>query len=373
MIKLYSDFHLDYLGFIMISYAVIMAGGTGTRLWPLSRLEKPKQTHALIGERTMFQNTVDMISPLFGFERILVVSEESQTSLLARQLPEIPADNYIIEPEGRGTAPCIGLAAIHIWRRDPNAVMVVVTADHYIKDVEGFQRVLKAAMEIAEKGHLVTLGIPPTHPSTGFGYIEHGEKLYEAYGSPVFRVNGFTEKPDQDSAIQMVKRGGYYWNSGIFIWRISGIMEEFRLQMPDLYNNLTRIGEAIGSSTYDEILDDTWSGVGKQTIDYGVMEGAADVVVIPSEIGWSDIGSWSSLASLLPGDENENVVVGDHIGLGTSGSLIFGGRRLIATIGLEDMVVVDTDDALLVCPKRHDQKVREIVDMLKQGGRQDFI
>jgi len=357
----------------MVSYAVIMAGGTGTRLWPLSRRENPKQNHALIGERTMFQNSVDRLVPLFGTQRIFIVAGEAQTSKLAQQMPEIPPENYIIEPEGRGTAPCIGLAAAHIRKRDQNAVMVVVTADHYIKDVERFQRVLKAAIKVSERGHLVTLGVTPTYPSTGYGYIKHGEKLYDIYGFPVFRVDRFIEKPEKDIATQMLQSGDHSWNSGMFIWRIDRIMKEFQSQMPELYNQLSKISEALGNSSYERVLVETWSGVEKQTIDYGVMEGSSNVVVIPLEMGWSDIGSWSSFARLLPSDDNHNVVIGNHIEIDTSNSLIFGRRRLIATIGLEDIIIVDTDDALLVCPKKHDQKVREIVNKLGQESLKKFL
>ena len=354
----------------MASYAVIMAGGVGTRLWPLSRRDKPKQLHVLTSERTMFQESVDRLLPLFGYDRILVVTGEALVSKLSEQVPEIPSENFIIEPEGRGTAPCIGLAAIHVEARDPNSIMVVVTADHYIRDVELFRKVLSVSIKVAENGHIVTLGIMPNFPSTGYGYIKQGERLHEVEDFDVFRVDEFVEKPDEITAIKMVKTGDYSWNSGMFVWTVGRIMSEFRSQMQELYVQLSEIKECLGRPDYFDTLNDVWSKVEKETIDYGVMEGANDVVVIPLEMGWSDIGSWSSLADLLKSDNEGNVIFRNHIGIGTKSSLIWGGKRLVATIGLKDMIVVDTDDVLFICPKTQDQRLRELVKKLEKGFSQ---
>jgi mannose-1-phosphate guanylyltransferase len=321
----------------------------------------------------MFQESVYRLMPLFKPQNILVATGEEQVETLSTQVGEIPFENYILEPYGKGTAPCIGLAAIHIMNKNPNAVMAVVTADHYIKKVDRFQKILQIAINVAEKDHLVILGISPDHPSTGYGYIEQGEKLISTHELPIFRVQRFTEKPDKKTAVKMVESGDYSWNSGMFIWRVDRIMEEFERQMPDLFNQLTRISNSIGKPNYEKVLDRTWSKVKKQTIDYGVMEGASDVVVIPSEIGWSDVGSWTSLANILEGDEKGNAFLGNNICIDTSRSLIFGGKRLIATIGLEDMIIVDTDDALLVCPKMFDQRVREIVNKLEEGKLKEYL
>jgi len=358
----------------MSSYhALIMAGGGGTRLWPLSRRARPKQALTLVGERTMFEHAVDRIASLFQPEEIFVVTGEEHLESLLLQAPELPRANFLLEPVGQGTAPAIGLGAVHLRRRDPQAVMVVLTADHFIRDVERFRRVLTAAAQVAEKGHLVTLGITPSFPSTGFGYIQQGEQLYEVDGFAVFRALRFTEKPSPETAFQMVESGLYTWNSGMFIWRVDRIMEEFARQMPDLYDVLMQIDAVLGTPAYEPTLRRLWPQLVPQSIDYGVMEGARDVVVIPVDIGWSDVGNWSSMREILPADADGNVVVGEHVGLDTRNTIVFGGRRLIATIGLEDMIIVDTDDALLICPVDREQDVREMVRQLREMGRKEVL
>ncbi|MCS7179490.1 MAG: sugar phosphate nucleotidyltransferase [Anaerolineae bacterium] len=354
-------------------YALIMAGGGGTRLWPLSRHARPKQALTLVGDRTMFEHAVDRIAPLFQPEEIFVVTGEEHLESLLLQAPELPRQNFLLEPVGQGTAPAIGLGAVHLRRRDPQAVMVVLTADHFIRDVETFRRALTAAAQVAEKGHLVTLGITPSFPSTGFGYIQQGEQLYEVDGFAVFRALRFTEKPSAETAFRMVESGLYTWNSGMFIWRVDRIMDEFARQMPDLYDVLMQIDAVLGTPAYEPTLARLWPELSPQSIDYGVMEGARDVVVIPVDIGWSDVGNWSSMREILPADADGNVVVGEHVGLETRNMIIFGGRRLIATIGLEDMIIVDTDDALLICPVEREQDVREMVQRLREMGRNGVL
>ena len=216
-------------------------------------------------------------------------------------------------------------------------------------------------MKVAEKGHLVTLGIMPTYPSTGYGYIKQGERLHKIGGFEVVRVDEFLEKPDENTALQMLRAGSYSWNSGMFVWKVDRIMKEFRTQMFELYGQINEIRKYLGSYDYSENLIDVWAKVKNQSIDYGIMEGAQDIVVIPLEMGWSDIGSWSSLAGLLMSVDEGNVVLGNHISIETKDSLVWGGSRLIATIGLEDMIIVDTNDVLFICPKTKDQKVRQLV------------
>jgi mannose-1-phosphate guanylyltransferase len=354
-------------------YALIMAGGVGTRLWPLSRHDRPKQSLRLMEERTMFEHAVDRIAPLFQPEQIFVVTGAEHVALLMGQAPELSPENFIVEPEGRGTAPCIGLGAIHLRRQDPEAVMAVLTADHFIADVARFRQVLAAAEQVAQDGHLVTLGIKPSSPSTGYGYIQQGEGLGTVEGFAVFRAARFTEKPSPETALYMVESGEYSWNSGMFVWRLDRIMEEFERQMPDLFVQLEEVGATVGTPGYQATLGRVWPQVARQTIDYGVMEGADDVAVIPVDIGWSDVGSWMSLAELLPADGEGNVVVGPHVGIETRNTLVFSDRRLIATIGVEGLVIVDTDDALLVCSKEHEQEVREMVRMLEHEGRGEYL
>ena len=354
-------------------YALIMAGGSGTRLWPLSRRNRPKQVLKLVGDRTMFEHAVDRIVSLFGPERIFVVTGAEHLATLSAQAPELPPLNFIIEPEGRGTAPAIGLGAIHLRQQDPGAIMAVLTADHFIKDTARFRQVLSAAAQLAADGHLVTLGIKPSSPSTGYGYIKQGESLGVVEGFPVFDVEQFTEKPSAEVATQMVESGEYSWNSGMFIWRVDRILDEFQRQMPEFYRQLIELEATLGTPDDEPTLNCIWPQVARQTIDYGVMEGAENVVVIPVDIGWSDIGSWASLLELLPADEDGNIVFGPHLGIDTHDTLAFGGKRLIATVGVKGMVIVDTEDALLICSKQREQEVREIVNRLSKNGNSQWL
>ncbi len=359
----------------MSFYALIMAGGVGTRLWPLSRRHRPKQSLKLVGGRTMFEHAVDRIAPIFQPEEILVVTGAEHVEALASQALELPEENFIIEPEGRGTAPAIGLGAIHLRQRDPEAVMVVLTADHFIADVKRFRQSLTVAARQAEAGHLVTLGIKPSSPSTGYGYIKQGALREEMDGFSVFDAERFTEKPSPETAFHMVESGEYSWNSGMFIWRVDRILDEFQRQMSGFYVHLAEVEATLGTPGYETTLRRVWPQVTKQTIDYGIMEGAEDVVVIPVDIGWSDVGSWASLADLLPADEQGNIIVGSHVGIATEDALIFSTEeeRLIATIGLEDVVIVNTEDALLICSKDQEQQVRALVRELEEREKSTYL
>ena len=354
-------------------YAVIMAGGSGTRMWPYSRQDHPKQALKIIGDRSMFQYAVERIASVFPTERIFVVTRARHAPILMDQMPELPDENFILEPEGRGTAPAIGLAAIQLQRQDPNASMAILTADHYILNVERFCQVLTAAERCAADGSLVTLGIQPTSASTGFGYIKQGSSLGEKNGFTYYAVQEFTEKPDSVTARQMVASGNYSWNSGMFIWQVDRIMEEFERQMPEFNAQLTTVRAALGTPDYQSVLEQVWSEVENQSIDYGVMEGAHQVIVLPVDIGWTDIGSWGSLFELLPPDEYQNVAVGQHIGINTRRSLVLANKRLVATLGVEDLIIVDTDDALLVCSRDYEQDVKAIVDQLKIEHKTNFV
>lgn len=356
-----------------MNHAVIMAGGSGTRLWPLSRENSPKQSLKLLGNRTMFQDSVDRVLPLFPIDQIWVVASPELTNLLHEQVPELSMENFIVEPEGRGTAPAIGLAAIHLRRKDPEAVMTVLTADHYIVNVERFRKVLVVAEAVARQRHLVTLGIEPTSPSTGYGYIEHGQSLGETGGFSIYCVLRFTEKPNREIAEKMIADGRFSWNSGMFIWRISRLLEEFERQMPDFFTQLGEIDSTLGRPDYKLTLSHIWSKVKRETIDYGVMEGASEIAVIPVEMGWSDIGSWESLVGILPTDDRGNTTIGLHVGIDTTNSLVYGDKRLIATIGMHDLVIVDTGDVVLICPKDRAQEVREIVRQLKEQGKTRWL
>ena len=357
----------------MAVYAVVMAGGTGTRLWPVSRSDNPKQLIKLMGGQSLFQVTLERLEPIFKPENTLVVAGPGLVPKLRGQAPDVPSRNFIVEPVGRGTAPCIGLAAVHVLKRDPGGVMAVLPADHYVSDVDGFNEVMRASCLVAEEGHLVTLGISAAYPSTGYGYIKQGARLCEVGGVTVYRVERFVEKPGERAAADMLVEGGYAWNSGMFVWRADRIMEEFMKHMPSLYSSLACILRGVGTPSYESILREAWHTVSAETIDYGVMEKADDVVTIPSDIGWSDIGSWSSLKKHLEEDEDQNALRGDAVLMQTSGSMVYGGKRLIATIGLNDMLIVDTEDALLVCRLKDDQKIKDLVNKLKNEKRSEFL
>jgi len=354
-------------------YAVIMAGGSGTRLWPLSRQHRPKQALTLVGNQSMFQHAVERIQSVFPLERIMVVTRREHADLLMSQAPGLPSENFILEPNGRGTAPAIGLAAIHLQKRDPRATMAILTADHFISDLEQFCRVLSAAAEIAEDGSLVTLGIRPSFASTGFGYIQHGTALGEKNGLPFFEVTRFTEKPDFVTAEKMIAGGTSSWNSGMFIFQVDRILKEFEIQMPDFFGRLMEIKKTLDQPIYQSMLENHWSLLEKQTIDYGVMEAARQVVVIPVEIGWTDVGSWGSLFELLPADKCENVLVGDTLDIDTQRTLVFGGNRLVATLGVRDLIIIDTEDALLVCAGDHDQEVKALVEKLIDKSQEHLV
>ncbi len=355
-------------------WAVIMAGGSGTRLWPMSRERHPKQSLKLVGDKTMFQHAVYRLYPLFPVDRILVVMRAEYGALLHEQVPQLPEENFILEPEGRGTAPAIGLAAVHLQQRDPDAIMAVLTADHYIADTSTFIQVLKAAEIPAGKSYIVTLGIKPFFPSTGYGYIEQAHLLDKINDVAVYQVRRFIEKPDEDTAVQMVTQGGYSWNSGMFIWQVNRILQEFETHMPDLDRALSRIAQSIHSAEYRQNLSQIWQQVKKETIDYGVMEKTNQIAVIPVSMGWVDVGSWTSLDELHIPDANGNIWTGPHVAIDTQNTIAISdcalgnGQKIIATIGVEDLIIIDTQDALLVCAKSREQEVRAVVSQLQRRG-----
>jgi mannose-1-phosphate guanylyltransferase len=357
-------------------YGVIMAGGIGSRLWPRSRLSSPKQFQDLVSPRSMLQETVERIRPLIPLRRLLVVTGEDQVPLVHSQIPELPADNVLAEPGPRGTAPCIGLAAVAIGLRDAEATMAIFPADHCIADTAGFRRAISAADRLAQDDYLVTLGVTPGYPHTGYGYIQRGEGLTLLDGQPAYRVRRFAEKPDATTARAFLESGEYYWNAGIFIWRTARILEEIALLLPNLHAALEEVAAAWGSPTQHEILQGTYGRVEPTTIDYGVMERARRAAVLPVEIGWDDVGNWEALSRLVSRDEQGNTASGQghNLLMDTSNTYVYAATgRLVALVGMEDMVVIDTPDALLVCPKDRAQAVRDVVERLKANGLQQYL
>lgn len=357
-------------------YAVIMAGGVGTRLWPRSRMATPKQFLDLLGPRTMLQETVARIEPLIPLARVIVVVSQEHAQAVQNQVPDLPPENILAEPGPRGTAPCIGLAAAILYLRDPAAVMAVFPADHCISDAAGFREAIRAAAQVAEDDYLVTLGITPDHPHTGYGYIQRGASLGQVRGLPVFQVQRFTEKPDRATAQAFLDSGDYYWNGGIFVWRVTTILGEMAHLLPSLYTELEQVMQAWGSPRRAEVLAAAWERVPRTTIDYGIMEKASRVAVVPVDVGWDDVGNWATLSRLVENDAAGNAVHGPGrpLLMDTTGTYIYtSAGRLVVALGLDGLVVIDTPDALLICPKDRAQEVRDVVDQLAAEGLHDYL
>ncbi len=358
-------------------YAVIMAGGGGTRLWPLSRVNRPKQMIRLGSDRSLYQITCDRLAGLFTPDRILVVTVAEQAVELQKQVPEIPVENYLLEPMPRGTASVVGLAAAVLHKRDPQAVMAVLTADHFIENIPYFQKLLRVAAEVARKNMLVTLGITPTHPSTAYGYIQRGVILETIDGQAVYSVRRFKEKPTAAAAQKMMADEDHDWNSGMFIWQVSDILAEFDHLMPELAQSLREIGLAWDTPEQNQVVGALWPSIKPQTIDYGIMERAQRVAVLPAAgLGWNDVGSWDSLFEVLPLDSSGNIQLNDlNVIIDTQNSLILsdGTNRLVATIGVDDLVIIDTKDVLLVCRRSDSQKVKDAVQRLKETGQTRYL
>lgn len=358
------------------THAVIMAGGGGTRLWPLSRRDRPKQLIPLVEDRTLFQSTVERLEGAFPPERILVVTIAEHAAQLREQAQHIPGENFVLEPASRGTAPAIGLAAVVLHRRDPQALMAVLPSDHYIRNRDLFYLLLRVAIDVAEKDYLVTLGITPTYPATAYGYIQRGERLPEQFIYPAYRVQRFKEKPTEMQARAMLASGDHSWNSGMFIWRAKAILDEFARQMPELKSALDSIATAWGTTRQQEVLRSVWTGLKPETIDYGIMEHAERVAVLPAGgLEWSDMGSWDALFDVLLPDKDGNIVFsGHHVPLDTMNSLVYGNNdeRLIVTIGVDSLIIVDGGDVLLVCRKDQAQKVRQVVENLKKSDKEHY-
>ncbi|MCS7469044.1 sugar phosphate nucleotidyltransferase [Stieleria sp. ICT_E10.1] len=363
-------------------YAVIMAGGSGTRFWPASRTLRPKQLLALSGQRTMIQSTSDRLAGLVPPQRQLIVTNKILVDPIAEQLPTHPAENLIGEPAKRDTAPCIGLAAALIAHQDPDAIMAVMPSDHVIGTDEQFCSAISAAerLVIDDPERIVTFGIKPTYPAESFGYIQRGPAIESggpdagASGVKAYQVDQFREKPNQETATRYLQSGDFYWNSGIFLWRASVILEAIKANQPAMYSHIQTIADAIGSPDYDKVLEKEFCAIEGTSIDYAVMESYSNVAVIEAPFQWDDVGSWQSLGRLHEADADGNTVVGEHLGIDTTGSIIFGEPgHTIVTIGVEDLIVVQTKDATLVAPKSAEERVREAVKRLNESGRTDCL
>ena len=357
----------------MTRYAVIMAGGSGERFWPWSRSHLPKQFLNLLGESSLLQQAYERIINLFDTQNILLVTGKEHAALAREQLPSLPHGNLIIEPQGRNTAPCIGLAAMHIRKREPGATMLVFPADHLVQGQAEFLRCLEKGLQLASTAEvLVTIGIVPTRPETGYGYIEREKDALP--GTPLtFKVRQFVEKPTTNIALEYLRAGRYFWNSGIFAWQTDLILKKIEQQLPELYRGLAAIARHIGSDGEQEAVDSIFPSLPSISIDYGIMEKSQEILVVQGDFGWDDLGSWAALAACFPKDQNKNVVKGEYVGIDTTDCLMYGQGLLIATLGVQDLVIVQAGNAVLVCAKERTQDIKKLVQSLKDQGLDRYL
>ncbi len=354
----------------MKTYGVIMAGGGGTRFWPLSRQSTPKQLLNLSGKDLMVNEAIDRLSKTADKNDIFIVTNKTQVAkMLEATNGRIQKNHILSEPSARNTAACIGYAALEIIKKYGDGIMVITPSDAYIKNESEFTRILGIAVKAAEeKDALVTVGITPTFAATGYGYIK-----FQKTGETVLKVLEFKEKPDEATAKKYVESGEYAWNSGMFIWKASTILKNFERYLPDIYADLQKIGDAMNTADELKVIDEVYPKITSISIDYGIMEKADNVYVVPGEFGWNDVGSFDMLGVLHDADENGNIKIGDQINVDTKNCITYSSGRLVATIGLENVVVIETSDAILVCDKNKVQDVKKVVEQLKAAGRTELL
>lgn len=352
----------------MKTTALIMAGGRGERFWPRSRVDCPKQFIDITGSgRSMIQMTVKRISPLVKMEDIYIATNESYRSLVHRQLPEIPEENILCEPVGRNTAPCIGLGAVHVLHKNEDAVMMVLPSDHLIKYEDIYRDVMREALDIAAEGsNIVTIGITPDCPETGYGYIKQDTAVTKGNAAA---VDSFREKPDRETAIAYLESGDYLWNSGMFVWKASTVMNAMKTYMPDIYEGLRTIGAAIGTEDENRVLQETFTAMRAESVDYGIMEKAQDIYVLPGKFGWDDVGSWLAVERIKGTDAGGNVLTGNVVAVDTKNCVIEAADKLIAAVGLDGIVVVDTEDVTLIGDKLHIGEIKSVLTRLGESEK----
>lgn len=355
------------------TYALILAGGSGERFWPLSTRQRPKQFLSLVGDSSMLQQTVQRLAGIVSPDRVLVITGREYADLVCEQLPQLPPENIILEPCGRDTAAAVGLGALQVARRCSDAVMLVLPADHYIARPERFRQILRLAVARAADGRqIVTLGIVPHRPETGYGYICCSRLLEQVEGIEVYRAERFTEKPALETARQYLAQGGYFWNSGMFIWRVDLINWLIDMYLPEL-SALLRRADAVwrsgGAVSEQEFLEKHYRYLPKISVDYGIMEKADNILLLAADFGWDDIGSWTALERLGESDEYGNVVTGQAVLLDTYNCLVQAENGLVAALGVRDLIIVQHNGALLICPKERAQEIKKLVQRLPVSGR----
>ena len=354
-------------------FALIMAGGQGTRLWPLATSRRPKAFLSFDGTgASLLQRTISRLTRLTALENIFVVAGQTHEQELRSQAHNIPEQNVILEPVGRSTLPCIGLAGLHIRRRSHSGVMAVLPGEQLIENEPGFQSLMMRAAETARDYNcIVTLGIKPTTPATRFGYIRLGDEVSCEKGIHVFRSRGFSEKPDEQRALEFLSSGRYLWNSGIFIWPTSLLFEVIARFAPDIHDALSVIDDAIGTSKEKEAIERVYSNMRSISIDYAIMERAEDTLVIPADIGWNDMGTWPEVAEVWGKDDHSNACVGRYLGIDSAGCVIYSPSKLVAAVGVRDLIVVETPNALLLCAKDRADDVKKLVQKLVEEGAEE--
>ena len=355
-------------------FALIMAGGTGTRFWPKSRQKYPKQFLRMFGERTLIQNTFDRLHDLIPDDHIFVVSTEEYKEEIENQLSSLPRENIIIEPQGKNTAPCIGLSSIFLERIDPDGVMVVLPADHLILDTAMFHNTLSVGAKVAkESDSLMTIGIEPNFPATGYGYIQFKKELEIIDGVKLLKVKTFAEKPNRATAKRFIKSGDFLWNSGIFIWKVKAILNEIEEHLPHLYDGLLEIRKHLNSRQQTKTINRVYRQIKSVSIDYGIMEHSENVKVLKGTFRWNDLGSWDEVYKLHDKDADDNVSLGEHIIKDSKGCFIDAPGKFVGLLGVEDLIVVDTKDAILVCKRDRAQDVKDLVEIARRKKMQQYL
>lgn len=354
-------------------YAVILAGGVGKRFWPRSRRDRPKQLLNIISEQSTLRLTYDRLKEICDHNKIYVIAGQHLKEQILKDLKEISEKNIIIEPSGKNTAPAIGLATITILDKEPNAVIGIFPSDHLIKDINGFKTAIQTGYRFA-RDHvaLVTFGITPTRPAIGYGYIQMDKNLAPVEET-IYKVKTFAEKPLLRTAIRFLECGEFLWNSGMFIWKGTSILNAFKLFIPELYDSLIEIGKALNTPNFDNVLKTQWATIRGVSIDYGVMEKAKNVYVVAGNFDWSDVGSWDAVYEIMAKDENNNMLIGDIMTMDTTGCYIYSRKNFISTIGVKDLIIVQSKDSILIVHRNESEKVKDLVDLLVREKKTEHL